>query len=182
MYSNISANYWPICTKFGMQIDIGHARVTLAENPTFPKTQDGGRPPSWKYNYWPICSKFGTQIDFGHAKVTIAQNSTLHKIQDGGRPPSWKYKNSFFLAIYWHICTKFGMMLDIGHARITVAPNAIFLKSNMADGRHLVTSVINCLTCSDSSDCIFAMSSQVKVTVQKKYSICLLYTSPSPRD
>ena len=32
--------------KKGVQIDIGHARVTMAQNRTFPKIQDGGRPPS----------------------------------------------------------------------------------------------------------------------------------------
>ena len=31
-----------ICVTFGMRIDSGHARVTVAQHPTFGKTEDGG--------------------------------------------------------------------------------------------------------------------------------------------
>ena len=81
-----------IFVKFGTMIDIGHAKVTVAQYTTFNKLQDGGGR-QFKFSIFrhisvvneDILVKFGTLIDIGHTRVTVAQYPTFDKIQDGGR-------------------------------------------------------------------------------------------------
>ena len=60
VFGHISVNNKDICEEFGTQVvDIGHTSVTVVQNPTFGKIQDGGQPPFWKHTNCSILATFG---------------------------------------------------------------------------------------------------------------------------
>jgi len=83
---------WLLIKIFGRRIDIDHARVSLNQNLTVTKIQDGGgrHPKLLIFGQYrisvvneDICFKFDTLIDIDHICATVTQNSTFTKNQDG---------------------------------------------------------------------------------------------------
>ena len=106
-FGYISAPYWPINAKFGLEIHNHMPIQVMWPKLQFSQNQDGGRPPFWKWPYlhisavnYPLLIKFGIQMQISIPSMENWQKIEIFQIQDGGRTPYWK---SYFGYISAHI-------------------------------------------------------------------------------
>jgi len=109
-----------------------HARLTVTQNPTFNKIQDGGGCLldcgflAISVVNEDICFTFGALIDIDHIWVTVTSNHTFIKIQDGGGRHLRFWTFGHISVVNKVICFKYGTLIDVDHNCGTVTHNPTF--------------------------------------------------------